>query len=87
LPTSAVEQVFRVLLRLVDDDIPPSIPILLDAAELLRSAGAEASLVDEYRARCKKRVPLAWVFASDEQKAKRAAERESQILPNGKADV
>ena len=86
-PSDTVYEVQRILLRLVDEGVPPSIPILLEAVDLLRSAGADANVISDYNARCRARLPLAWVFASDTDRAQRAAEREAQVLPNGKADV
>lgn len=75
------------LLRLLDDGVPPSIATLLEAVDLLKSAGAESSVVAEYRALCRARLPIAWVFASEAEKAERSAREEKKPLPNGKADL
>jgi len=87
LPAETADEVQRILSRLADDGVPPSIPAMLEALDLLRKARATSAIVDEYRARCRKRLPLAWVFAPDAEKAERAAEREKEALPNGKADL
>ena len=87
LPDDTVDDITRVLLRLIEKGVPPSLPVLLQAVDLLRTSGASPAVVDELNARYKVRLPLAMVFDSDTEKAKRLAERESETIPNGKADV
>ena len=87
LPEDTVDEIKRVLLRLIDQGVPPSIPVLLEAIDLLHTAGASPAVVDELKVRYKERLPLAMVFESDTERAKRLAEREAESIPNGKADV
>lgn len=85
--TDTVDGIRTIVDRLAEVGVPPSIPIMLGVVDLLRAAGAGDSVVDEYRGRCRSRLPLAWVFASDAEKAEQAKVGEKQALPNGKADL
>ena len=62
LPADTAETVLAALVRLTEDGVPPSIPVMQEGFELLRSAGASKVDIDGYRKRCKLRCPLATVF-------------------------
>ena len=55
---------------------------------MLKKAGASADVLDGFKSKCWERVPLALVFATEEERAKRAKVAESDGVANGeKADV
>ena len=54
-----------VLNRLCDDGVPPSVPLMLQAIQLLKDLKASSEEIDAFRNRCKGRVPLATVFDAE----------------------
>jgi peptide alpha-N-acetyltransferase len=87
LPEDTVADVQSILRRLLEDGVPPNVEVLQKATELLRAAGAGQEVVDAWKGKCRARLPLAWVFASADEKVQRR--KVVEIVANGtvKADV
>lgn len=86
---ASAEDVESILSKIVQADVPASVEQLTLAIEVLKQAGAEDEQVKEFRSKCRRRLPLAWVFASDEERASRKLEQGADgVAVNGeKTDV
>jgi len=62
---------------------------LTSAIEILQRSGAGEERVAEFRKKCRERLPLAWVFASEQEKSERQlGEEGDRMAVNGeKSDV
>jgi peptide alpha-N-acetyltransferase len=74
-PTASAEQVELILSSLTQSNVTASVEQLMSASDVLERAGATKDQVDGYKAKCRSKLPLAWVFASDEEKASRKLEQ------------
>ena len=63
-----------VLDHLCDEGVPPSVPVMLEAIQLLRDLKASAEEIGVFRNKCKARVPLATVFDPETELAARRRE-------------
>lgn len=79
----SIESILTILNHLTETGVPPNIPIMLEAMDLLREAKASGEEVERFRKRCRERVPLAWVLASSEEQV----QRKQEVSSNGKVEV
>lgn len=87
-PADSAQSVRSVLDALVQPGLPTDVKVLVQAVSLLKEAGATGEEVDAFKAKCRARLPLAWVFASArELEARQAATAESAANGTGKSDV
>lgn len=78
-PPLSADEVSSILSKLLTPEVTPSVEGLQNAIETLRKAGGSEEQVKAFKARCHERLPLAWVFASDEDKAGRVLESHGQV--------
>lgn len=57
----------------------PSVADLQGAIDTLKRAGGDQEQVKAFKAKCHERLPLAWVFASEEEKAGRQLELQGRV--------
>lgn len=88
-PAPSAEEVESILAKMLQTDTAASVEQLTTAIEVLKQAGAGAQQADAFRAKCRARLPLAWVFASDEEKASRKLQQSADgVAVNGeKSDL
>jgi hypothetical protein len=88
-PAASAQDVESILSKVVQADVAASVEQLTSAIEVLKQAGAGDEQVKEFRSKCRSRLPLAWVFASDEERASRKLEHGADgVAVNGeKTDV
>lgn len=93
-PAASARDVESILFTMLADGVNASVTTLQGALETLQRASASAEQVSAFKAKCHERLPLAWVFASDEQKAGRklgSVDEDEAPVVNGngpvKADV
>lgn len=89
LELGAKDQVEGILEKLLDSNVTSSVGDLTAACTILQRSGATEEQVAEFRSKCRERLPLAWVFASNEEKTSRQlGEEGDRIAVNGeKSDV
>lgn len=71
-------------------EIAPSVAGLQAALETLMRAGANEEQLKSFKAKCRERLPLAWVFASKEELSSRKLSGDSadgEAAEGAKADV
>jgi hypothetical protein len=85
----AKDKVESTLYKLFESNVSASVDDLTAAIEILHRSGATEEQVSEFRIKCRERLPLAWVFASKEEKSSRQLGEEGDMMAvNGeKADV
>ncbi|ORY35432.1 NMDA receptor-regulated protein 1-domain-containing protein [Naematelia encephala] len=71
VPSDTLAEVIAILNQITTDNVPPAVPIMLEAVDFLRSAGAAPEQVDTFRKRCTDRAPLAWVLATEDEQKRR----------------
>jgi hypothetical protein len=88
-PPATSEELESILNKLLESNVPPTVDGLTLAIELLHRAGASEDRVADFRSKCRERLPLAWVFASEQEKNERKLGEEADgMAVNGeKADV
>lgn len=74
LSSDTVSSVSSVLDKLVSKDVPPHVEIFIEAIALLKEAGASNEEVGEFEKKIKERVPLAAMFAPENERKKRREE-------------
>lgn len=86
LESSNVEDILN---KLLESSVAPTVDGLSEAIEILKRSGAGEERVNEYRGKCRARLPLAWVFASEQEKTERKlGEEGDRVAVNGeKSDV
>lgn len=70
------------LARLAADGVPPSVATMREALTVVDAAERDA-----LRSKFHERLPLAFIFASAEEKAARAEAAKAAPAPEGKTDV
>lgn len=73
-PPASADEVSSILDKLLSPEVSPSVEGLQSALETLRKAGGSEEQVKKFKARCHERLPLAWVFGSEGDKAGRQLE-------------
>lgn len=75
--------------KLLDSNVTSSVGDLTVACAILQRSGATEEQVADFRSKCRERLPLAWVFASDgEMNSRQLGEEGDRIAVNGeKSDV
>jgi hypothetical protein len=86
LESSEVEVILN---KLLESSVPPTVEGLTSAIEILQRSGASEERVAEFRKKCRESLPLAWVFASEQEKSERKLGDEGdRMAVNGeKSDV
>lgn len=82
-------EVETILNKLFDSSVPPTVEGLTSAIEILKRSEASEERVTEFKGKCRERLPLAWVFASEQEKSERKlGEERDRVAVNGeKSDV
>ena len=82
-------EVEKILSTLLEASVPPTVDGLTSAIEILQRSGADSDRVAEFSKKCRERLPLAWVFASEQEKSERElGEEGDRMAVNGeKSDV
>lgn len=82
-------EVENILNKLLDSRVSPTVSGLSSAIEILRRSGASAESVAAFKSKCRERLPLAWIFASEPEKSERnLSEEGDRMAVNGeKSDV
>jgi hypothetical protein len=74
LQTETVGEIAAVLDKLVAQDVPPRVEAFVEGVALLKEAGAGAEEIEKFEKKVKERVPLAEMFAPEEERKKRREE-------------
>jgi len=65
------DKVVKSLRRLYAEDVPPSIPTMLSAIQLLQDSKVDQKAIEGFKEGCRARLPLAWIFASKAEQESR----------------
>lgn len=91
-PPASADEVLSILDKLLSPEVSPTVQGLQSALETLKRAGGNEEQVKGFKARCHERLPLAWVFASEQDKAGRQLEshqapQQEEGVTNGNGKV